>query len=198
MIFAGMIYLQSFTMAQNVPGGPTENETDLEINSTNDDFGNDTGKQQDTGEKFSMSASLKPQVENNGLLLDGTFDIKNFTFVVSNSSVLCPKKDCNFTFVHDKYEGFKIGGVTDRELSGTLNVTKDGKSKFYVISGNFNVIEQEAKEGNQTKETLDGHVGIYIGSQPTFSSQYHTNGTLTWKEDKRGDLALQVEHLFVQ
>jgi hypothetical protein len=140
---------------------------------------------------FNIKAELK--VDTGGYLDfdDGYYNVKKFDIVLSNSSYLCPTDDCEFNFKQaETLSGFQIKDNYERQFEGTLKIKKDGKSKIYEIFGLYQVtgIDSDLQE-------LTGDTYISLGEDLSLGDgindkQYLTNGTVTWKNDRKNALLL--------
>ncbi len=181
---------------------PSPNQTFAQINSTgNSDFDNffddesttdtaSSNKTKSNTDSFVLKAQLKKNNKNQ--FIDDEFDVKKFGLVVSNESKLCPSNNCTFKYAHDEFNGFGLGGVTDRTLHGSLKITVDKKTKIFQVNSDLQVVGEEETSGNDTVELVEGNFDI--GKDPYSPDySYSVNGTLKWKGSNNAQLVLTGE-----
>jgi hypothetical protein len=143
-----------------------------------------------TSDTFILKAQLKKNNENQ--FIDDEFDVKKFGLLVSNGSQLCPSGDCTYKYAHDDFNGFRVGGITDRTLEGSLKITIDKKTKIYEVNSDLQVVGEEETSDDDTRELIEGNFDI--GKDPYSPDySYFVNGTLTWKGSNNAQLVLTGE-----
>ena len=164
---------------QNV-GNESNNET--VTNTTSSGFGT---------EQLTLKAEMKPS--SNQFLGEGYFDIKNFGFVPSAGSEICPQNNCKYTVENGQFSpNTYSGGYT---FEGRLKVTtQEGdvkKSKFYDFRVDLDKTSEEERNG-EILQSLEGTFGLGKDTYNPEISYDITNATLK-VDEKNPVLTIQGE-----
>jgi hypothetical protein len=158
-----------------------------------DDFFSEPTSESSSSNKsdtFVLKAQLKKNTENQ--FIDDEFDVKKFGLLVSNGSQLCPSGDCTFKYAHDDFNGFRVSGISDRSLEGSLKITIDKKTKIFEVNSDLQLVGEEETSDDDTIELIEGNFDIGKDRyNPDYS--YFVNGTLTWKGSNNAQLVLTGE-----
>ena len=90
-----------------------------------------------------------------------SLDLKNYAFVVSNNSRICPEQNCKFEI--EKTDLSPQIGTSGYGVGGTMKVDTGDVKKIFGIYSDFTPIEEREKNG-QTIETVEGI--FRIGKEP--------------------------------
>ena len=147
-------------------GGESNNETASNTTSTNSGT-----------EQITLKAEMKPH--SNQFMPEGYFEIKNFGFVPSEGSEICPTNNCKYSVENGQFSpNTYSGGYT---FEGRLKVTtQEGdikKSKFYDFNVNLDKTSEEERNG-ETLQFLEGTFGLGKDTYNPEISYDITNATL--------------------
>ena len=81
------------------------------------------------------------------------YDLKNYAFVVSNNSRICPEQNCKFDIEETSLN--PQPGTSRYGVSGTMKVDTGDVKKIFGIYSDFTPTEEREKNG-QTIETVEG------------------------------------------
>lgn len=133
-----------------------------------------------------ISTTMKFGDKEKGVIDMLIYKLKDQSFIVGNSSRICPDQDCKFQF-KDTDLVYQPGS-SDITLDGTMKVDTGGVTK---ITKFFSRIQPtESREQNGAKiETVEGTFGI--GKEPINGAEieYNVNGTL---ESLKGEKTLSL------
>ena len=115
------------------------------------------------------------------------YDLKNYAFVVSNNSRICPEQNCKFDIEETSLN--PQPGTSRYGVSGTMKVDTGDVKKIFGIYSDFTPTEEREKNG-QTIETVEGT--FRIGKEPVNEAEfeYNINGTLV-TDGKTKELSVQ-------
>jgi hypothetical protein len=118
------------------------------------------------------------------------YHVKNFVIAISNRTDLCPIDRCEYSFVNENREGFRLDDSDGRMLRGLLNIISEGESKTIHVYGYFRAVDSNQEKVKEAQEGLGGTVQFYLGDK-ALGKEYQINGSLTWKSEKDADIALK-------
>ena len=125
-----------------------------------------------TQPEFAAKIQLVPH-ENE--FLDDYYQVSNFTFVLSNSSKLCPSGNCEYKLEGGTMQAERISD--QRSLAGRITIDTGESKKMMEIRASWNTIEELDKNGKNVK-VIKGVLGLGI-SQFSPANKYQINGILT-------------------
>jgi len=102
-------------------------------------------------------------------------DLKNYAFVVSNNSRICPEQNCTIEFEETNLS--PTLGVSGYAVHGTIKLDFGDVKKIHGIYSWFQPTE-ERKVNKDIIETVEGN--LRIGKEPVNNAEYtyNVNGTL--------------------
>jgi hypothetical protein len=111
--------------------------------------------------------------------LDDYYQVSNFTFVLSNSSQLCPSGNCEYELEGGTMQAERIAG--ERSLTGRITIDIDEFKKAMELSASWKTVDEVEKYGENVK-VIGGILDLGI-SQFGPENKYQINGTLTTDGD---------------
>jgi hypothetical protein len=190
-----LIYIVGLGFLISQPAQMTVAQNDIPLESVGNESNNQTATNTtatNSGtEQFTLKAEMKPH--SNQFMPEGYFEIKNFGFVPTDGSEICPQNNCKYTVENGQFSPNTFsGGYT---FEGRLKVTtQEGdvkKSKFY----DFNVALDKTSEEERNGETLQFLEGTFGLGKDTYNPDISydiTNATLK-VDEKNPVLTIQGE-----
>jgi hypothetical protein len=111
--------------------------------------------------------------------LDDYYQVSNFTFVLSNSSQLCPSGNCEYELEGGTMQAERIAG--ERSLTGRITIDIDEFKKAMELRASWKTVDEVEKYGENVK-VIGGILDLGI-SQFGPENKYQINGTLTTDGD---------------
>jgi hypothetical protein len=111
--------------------------------------------------------------------LDDYYQVSNFTFVLSNSSQLCPSGNCEYELEGGIMQAERIAG--ERSLTGRITIDIDEFKKAMELRASWKTVDEVEKYGENVK-VIGGILDLGI-SQFGPENKYQINGTLTTDGD---------------
>jgi hypothetical protein len=111
--------------------------------------------------------------------LDDYYQVSNFTFVLSNSSQLCPSGNCEYELEGGTMQAERIAG--ERSLTGRITIDIDEFKKAMELRASWKTVDEVEKYGENVK-VIAGILDLGI-SQFGPENKYQINGTLTTDGD---------------
>jgi hypothetical protein len=111
--------------------------------------------------------------------LDDYYQVSNFTFVLSNSSQLCPSGNCEYELEGGTMQAERISG--ERSLAGRITIDTGDYKNMMELRASWKTVEEIEKNGENIK-VIKGTLDLGT-SQFNPENKYEINGTLT----KQGD-----------
>lgn len=107
--------------------------------------------------------------------LDDYYQVSNFTFVLSNSSQLCPSGNCEYELEGGTMQAERIPG--ERLLAGRITIDTGDSKQMMELRASWKTIEELEKNGENIK-VIKGILDLGT-SQFNPENKYQINGTLT-------------------
>ena len=111
--------------------------------------------------------------------LDDYYQVSNFTFVLSNSSQLCPSGNCEYELEGGTMQAERIAG--ERSLTGRITIDIDEFKKAMELRASWKTVDEVEKYGENVK-VIGGILDLGT-SQFGPENKYQINGTLTTDGD---------------
>jgi len=111
--------------------------------------------------------------------LDDYYQVSNFTFVLSNSSQLCPSGNCEYELEGGIMQAERIAG--ERSLTGRITIDIDEFKQAMELRASWKTVDEVEKYGKNVK-VIGGILELGI-SQFGPENKYQINGTLTTDGD---------------
>ena len=125
-----------------------------------------------TQEELATKIQLVPHQNE---FLDDYYQVSNFTFVLSNSSQLCPSGNCEYELEGGTMQAERIAG--ERSLTGRITIDIDEFKKAMELRASWKTVDEVEKYGENVK-VIGGILELGI-SQFGPENKYQINGTLT-------------------
>ncbi|HET7643746.1 MAG TPA: hypothetical protein VFK40_09580 [Nitrososphaeraceae archaeon] len=129
-------------------------------------------KDNNTQTELAMQIQLEPH-ENE--YLDDYYQISDFTFMLSNSSQLCPSGNCTYELEGGTMQAERIPG--ERSLAGRITIETGDSKKAMELRASWRTIE-ELKKNDENIKIIKGILDLGT-SQFSPENKYQINGTLT-------------------
>ena len=107
--------------------------------------------------------------------LDDYYQVSNFTFVLSNSSQLCPSGNCEYELEGGIMQAERIAG--ERSLTGRITIDIGEFKQAMELRASWKTVDEVEKYGKNVK-VIGGILELGI-SQFGPENKYQINGTLT-------------------
>lgn len=111
--------------------------------------------------------------------LDDYYQVSNFTFVLSNSSQLCPSGNCEYELEGGIMQAERIAG--ERSLTGRITIDIGEFKQAMELRASWKTVDEVEKYGKNVK-VIGGILELGI-SQFGPENKYQINGTLTTDGD---------------
>jgi hypothetical protein len=129
-----------------------------------------------TQEELATKIQLVPHQNE---FLDDYYQVSNFTFVLSNSSQLCPSGNCEYDLEGGTMQAERIAG--ERSLTGRITIDIGEFKKAMELRASWKTVDEVEKYGENIK-VIGGILELGI-SQFGPENKYQINGTLTTDGD---------------
>ena len=107
--------------------------------------------------------------------LDDYYQVSDFTFVLSNSSQLCPSGNCEYELEGGTMQAERISG--ERLLAGRITIDTGDSKNMMELRASWKTVEETEKNGENVK-VIEGRLDLGT-SQFNPENKYQINGTLT-------------------
>ena len=132
-----------------------------------------------------LAAKIK-LVPHENEFLDGYYQVSNFTFVLSNTSQLCPSGNCEYELEGGTMQAERI--PDERSLAGRITIDTGESKKVRELRASWKTVEEIEKNGGNVI-VIKGILELGI-SQFRPDNKYQINGTLSTEGD---DYLLEVK-----
>ena len=107
--------------------------------------------------------------------LDDYYQVSNFTFVLSNSSKLCPSGNCGYKLEGGTMQAERI--PDQRSLAGRITIDTGESKKVMELRASWKTVE-EIEKNSENVEVINGILELGI-SQFRPDNEYQINGSLS-------------------
>ena len=107
--------------------------------------------------------------------LDDYYQVSNFTFVLSNSSQLCPSGNCEYELEGGTMQAERISG--ERSLAGRITIDTGDSKNMMELRASWKTVK-ELEENGENVKVIKGALDLGT-SQFNPENKYQINGTLT-------------------
>ena len=120
-----------------------------------------------------LAAKIK-LVPHENEFLDGYYQVSNFTFVLSNTSQLCPSGNCEYELEGGTMQAERIPG--ERSIAGRITIDTKESKKAIELHASWKTVE-ELEKNDENVKVIEGALELGI-SQFRQDNEYKINGTL--------------------